>query len=111
MNVKKPLQMYVYQPLWAKINSAEEGEEINLVETYVKCAKLTAEYRPLKRGDLFTMEKRPAKFHELADQSMTKVNQVVHNFNDGSVNVILSKMAFDTIEELNEFCKGKSTCM
>ena len=106
MNTKKPLQMYVYQPLYVKAVQDEKS-----IETYIKCATKTCDFRPLKRGDLWTMEKRPAKFHELADQSMTKVDQVVHNFNDGSVNVILSKMVFDTIEELNEFCKGKSTCM
>lgn len=91
---EKPMKMHVYQPLYV-------GDK------YVRSIKKTFPYCRIEIGDVFTMEKRPANYHEMMAHKESKVVAVRYNFAETACIVILEKKNFGHIDLLNRYVNGK----
>jgi len=85
----KPIKMFVYQPFYT---IGKDGK--TKVYKNTKTHKIFP-YFPVRKGDLFTGEKRITDFLEMQKHPTLKVVKVVYNYRDGTCNVVLS----DTIIE------------
>lgn len=89
----KPIKMHVYMPL-------------NLRGKYNCCAKRTFPFCRIEVGDVFTVEKRPADYHQLNSQKEFKVEAVRYNMFEGACIVILESKDFKDEEDINRFLSG-----
>ncbi len=102
MQKKKPLKMYIYQPLFIK--AKKKGDE----DEYVRSTIVDDfPYFRVEVGYVFTTEKRPAKYHELIEQQETKVEAVRYNLAERACIVILERKTFKNQRDVDRYVSGK----
>lgn len=79
----KPIKMFIYQPIYTVDSEGKNKTYLN-TKTYKDVP-----YFPVKKGDVFTTEKRVKEITEMQQDSTSKVVSISYNLNDGSCNVIL----------------------
>ena len=81
----KPMRMFVYQPNYTVDGEGKNKEYLN-TKTYNNMT-----YFPVRKGDIFTTEKRVREITEMQNDTTSKVVKVSYNLSDGSCNVILAE--------------------
>jgi hypothetical protein len=76
--------MFVYQPIYTVDENGKNKEYLS-TKTYNNLP-----YFPVRKGDLFTTEKRVREIAEMEKHTVSKVVKVSYNLKDGSCNVILT---------------------
>ena len=127
MQQQKPLKMFIYQPLFVEgtkavkaVKAVAAAEGVKAVEA-VEAVKATEDkhvrsvivdnfpYFRVELGDVFTNEKRPAKYHELIAQQETKVEAVRYNLAERACIVILERKTFKSQREIDRYVSGKKS--
>jgi len=85
LSSKRQMSMYVYQPTYAGDPNDKRTHK------YVTFTKRQLPYVPIKVGDIFTTEKRPADYHLLKKQKEYAVEAIRYNLFDGNCIVILER--------------------
>ena len=81
----KPMRMFVYQPNYT-VDGEGKNKEYQNTKTYNNMT-----YFPVRKGDVFTTEKRVREITEMQNDTTSKVVKVSYNLSDGSCNVILAE--------------------
>ena len=89
----KPIRMYIYQPVYTVDSKGKNKGYLN-TKTWN-----TMTYFPVKKGDLFTTEKRVEDITEMKNQAASKVVKVSYNQKYNTCNVILADKLVERKEE------------
>ncbi len=95
MGPVKPMNMFVYQPFYTVDKNGKNKEYLN-TKTY------RVPYFPVRKGDLFTTEKRVKEFIEMQKHATNKVVSVIYNLSDGNCIVVLADKLVERKEEPEE---------
>lgn len=90
------MRMFVYQPVYT-VDEKGKNKEYLHTKTYNNVP-----YFPVKKGDVFTTEKRVKEFIEMQKHSISKVVSVSYNLSDGTCGVVLADKVIEKKEEPKE---------